>query len=398
MNNYRKDFLIYEKHNDLIYFDSAATSLTPKIVVDEIVNYYHYERSTVNRGESKIVNKNNEKYNRVREKIAKFLNANEHEIIFTKSTTSALNYLAQNLIDQLNPGDEIILSELEHHSNLLSFRERAKQKNIIVKYAPIKDLEIDYDQLCDMINEKTKIISLHHVSNVIGDKIDLAKIGDICQKNNIIFCVDGAQGILHEQVDVKKYHIDFYVFSGHKIFGPTGIGVLYGKEKYLETFTFEYGGDMADYVDKETLIKKPLPQRLEAGTPSISEVLALGKAISFLEEIGIEKIETINLELRNYCLEKMQKIKEIEIYNDMINTSIISFNLKGISVHDALACYAKYNISLRGGQMCNALSLQLINQQAILRISFNIYNTKEEVDFFIEITKKIIKDPLLWME
>ena len=398
MNNYRNEFLIYEKHPDLIYFDSAATSLTPKVVVDEILNYYHYERSTVNRGESKIVNKNNQKYQMVRESIAKFLNANNHEIIFTKSTTSALNFLAQNLIEQLNPGDEIILSELEHHSNLLSFRERAKKNNIIIKYAPIKNLEIDYEKLEQMINEKTKIISLHHVSNVIGDKINLELIGNLCQKNNIIFCVDGAQGILHEKVDVKKYNIDFYVFSGHKIFGPTGIGVLYGKEKYLSDFIFEYGGDMADYVDKENLIKKPLPQRLEAGTPSISEVLALGKAIEFIEKIGITNLEKNNLEIRNYCLKKMQEISEIEIYNDNINTSIISFNLKDISVHDALACYAKYNISLRGGQMCNALSLELIKQNAILRISFNIYNTKKEVDQFIDVTKKIINDPLLWME
>ena len=398
IKNIREEFRIFEKEKNLIYFDSAATSLTPNVVVDEISNYYNYDRSTVNRGGYKLIDINNKKYNDCRMKISKMLNAKFEEIIFVKSTTSGLNFIAKNIIDNLNPGDEILMSELEHHSNLLSFRELAKKKGVVIKFIELDNLTITLDNVQKAINKKTKVISLHHVSNVIGDTIDLTAIGEICKKNDIIFVVDGAQGILHETVDVVKSNVDFYVFSAHKIFGPTGLGVVFGKEKYLSNYIFEYGGDMISTMDEDSITYKPLPYRLEAGTPSIAEILALSKSIDFINELDVEKIYNHSLTIRNYCLQQLNLISDIEVYNGDIETTIISFNIKNVPVHDAMSSYAKHNVSLRGGQMCNIFSLKKINQDAILRVSFNIYNNEQEVDEFIRITKFIIEDPMLWME
>ena len=393
----RKKFKIYEKHPELVYFDSAATSLTPSCVVDTISNYYNYERSTVNRGESKLVNYNNQRYEQTREKVAKLLNCDSEEVIFSKSTTSIMNHLATNIINSLNDGDEIITTDLEHHSSLLPFREKCKDKNINFKIVNSIDNKIDLDYLFSQVSSNTKVVVIHHVSNVIGDSIDLNKLGKYCQEHNIISVVDGAQGILHEKVDVKDSGIDFYVFSAHKIFGPTGLGVMYGNKEIIKDYYFDYGGDMAVSVDSNGFVPKPLPHRLEGGTPNIAEVLGFNTTLDFINNLGIDNIFNYSLDIRNYCLDRLKEIKEVEIYNSDIKTSTIIFNIKGVAVHDALAVFAKHDISLRGGQMCNALSLEAINQQAVLRASFNIYNNYEDVDKLIKCVHLIIDDPLAWM-
>lgn len=393
----RDNFLIYQKYPQLVYLDSGATSLTPKQVVDNISDYYNYYRSTVNRGESPLVNYNNQRYEQTRHKVANLLGCNDQEVIFGKSTTSLMNHIARNIIERLNQDDEIIISELEHHSTLLSFRERAYDKNIKVNLVKSKNNTIDLEDVFSLVNDKTKVIVMHHVSNVIGDTIDIKRLGQYCQEHNIICVIDGAQGILHEQINVKDWGIDFYVFSAHKVFGPTGLGVMYGNEKIIKEYYFDYGGDMAFSVDEHGFVPKPLPHRLEAGTPNIAEVISFSESIDFINHYGIENIYQYNLSIRNYCLAQLQQIDEVTIYNQDIETTLIVFNIDNISIHDAQGVFAKHDIALRGGQMCNALSVFSLDTENVLRVSFNIYNTKEDVDKFIEVVKLIIKDPLAWM-
>lgn len=397
MKNYKQDFAIYDHQPDLIYLDSGATSLTPRTVVDTIYNYYSYERSTINRGASKLVNYNNDRYLETRTHVASMLNCSAKEVIFGQSTTDLMNHIARNIIDSLNPGDEIIISPLEHHSTLLSFRERAKEKGIKVTYALLKDLQVDLDATEKLITNKTKVIVMHHISNVIGDKIDLYKLGEIAKKYNLISVVDGAQGFLHECVDVKILGIDFYVFSAHKVFGPTGLGIMYGNENLIKDYFFDYGGDMASSVDVNGFVPKPLPQRLEAGTPPIAEVIAFNQALNYIESIGINEIDTYCKDLANYAKEQLLKLDMVEVYNKDIDTTMVVFNIIGAPVHDAQEIYAKHNISIRSGQMCNALSVEQLGVSNVLRISIGIYNTKADIDKFIEVTKLIIDDPLAWM-
>lgn len=393
----RDNFLIYQKYPQLVYLDSGATSLTPKQVVDNISDYYNYYRSTVNRGESPLVNYNNQRYEQTRHKVANLLGCNDQEVIFGKSTTSLMNHIARNIIERLNQEDEIIISELEHHSTLLSFRERAQDKNIKVNLVKSKNKSIDLDDVFSLVNDKTKVIVMHHVSNVIGDTIDIKRLGQFCKKRNIICVIDGAQGILHEPINVKDWGIDFYVFSAHKVFGPTGLGVMYGNEAIIKDYYFDYGGDMAYSVDENGFVPKPLPHRLEAGTPNIAEVIGFGESIDFINHYGIENIYQYNLSIRNYCLAQLQQIDEVTIYNQDIETTLIVFNIDNVSIHDAQSVFAKHDIALRGGQMCNALSVFSLDTENVLRVSFNIYNTKKDVDKFIEVVKLIIKDPLAWM-
>lgn len=397
MNKYKKDFLIFEKYPDLVYLDSAATSLTPANVVDTLANYYNYERSTIHRGASKLVNYNDKRYNNTRKHLAKMFNCKFEEIIFDKSTTSIMNHLATNIINQLQVGDEIIISPLEHHSTLLAFRERAKQKGITISYAPVNNLQVDLDQLEKMVSKNTKVIVMHHVSNVIGDTIDLKRLAMFCHEHKIISVIDGAQGFLHEQIDVKNIPLDFYVFSAHKVFGPTGLGIMFGREELIKNYIFDYGGDMVEKVDFDQVIYRSLPQRLEAGTPAIGEIIAFNESLEFIENIGIDKINQHNLALANYAKKQLALINDVVVYNQDINTTLVIFNLKDISIHDAQDGYAKYDISLRGGQLCNALSLKTMDVDNVLRISFNIYNDFTDVDKFIEATKAILEDPLLWM-
>lgn len=396
-DNIRDQFKIYEKYPNLVYLDSGATSLTPVTVVECMSDYYNYYRSTVNRGESALVNYNNNRYEQTRAHVAQLLNCETQEVIFGKSTTGLMNHIATNIIERLEPGDEIIISELEHHSTLLSFRERSKTKGIKINLVKSVNQQINLDDVFGLINEHTKVLVMHHVSNVLGDSVDLATIGEICRKRNIISVIDGAQGILHETVDVKTNQIDFYVFSAHKIFGPTGLGIMYGNETIIKDYIFDYGGDMTSSVDANGFVAKPLPHRLEGGTPSIAEVISFNEALNFIDHYGIDNIYQYNLNIRNYCLAQLQQLDGVTIYNANINTTSIIFNINEASVHDALTIFSQHDISLRGGQMCNALSVFSLDVESVLRVSFNVYNTKEDVDHFINIVKLIIEDPLAWM-
>lgn len=397
MENIRDSFAIYSDQPELIYLDSAATSLTPDCVVDAMSDYYKYYRATVHRTSYGNGVKADAKYSEARERIANFLNAEESEIIFSKGTTAAINSLARVLVSKLEAGDEIITSEFSHHSNLLPWREY--RKDITLKYANIYNNSITLEGIKEVVTPKTKIIALHHVSNVMGDTAPIKEIAKYCNENNITFVVDGAQGITHETVDVKDIGMDYYVFSGHKIYGPTGIGVLYGKKELLKDMIFDYGGDMAYKVSKDEFIATELPVALEAGTPSIAEVIGLGEAIKFAQEIDVNKVHNHGLELKRYALELLKDVEGFECHNAEIETGIITFSLTGhlVTLHDAIESYNKFGICMRSGHMCNLLTMAYLDKPGVLRVSINVYNTKADIEKFVEATKEVIKDPMLWM-
>ncbi len=395
----REAYSMYKSNPKLVYLDSAATSLTPDCVVDAMSDYYKKYRATVNRATYENGQQTDGMYNETRFIVANFINASPDEIVFTKGTTASLNNLARNLVAELSENDEILTNELEHHANFLPWIENAKKKGVVIKFIDLVDNTVTLDSIKKAVTKKTKIITLNHVSNIIGETNDIESIGEFCLKKNIIFVVDGAQGITHEQVDVQKFNCDFYVFSGHKLFGPTGIGVLFGKQKHLKKLVFDYGGDMAALVTKEGYQKKDAPLGLEAGTPSIAEVIGMGAAIEYFSKFEITEVKEHIHMLKLYAVEQLQKIPEIEIYNSQVIGSIIAFNILDFPVHDALTIYSNYGVAMRGGHMCNQLTINLLKQPAILRISFNIYNSKTDIDKFIEVTNIILKgDQLSWMD
>lgn len=397
VNKVREQFSIYTSQPDLVYLDSAATSLTPDMVVDEMTKYYKEYRATVHRTAYKNGERADRNYNTTREKIAKFINADIEEVIFTKGTTAGINSLSRALLSTLQSGDEVLVSELEHHSNLLPWREY--RQDIELKYVELDQMSITLEGVKNAVTDKTKIVSINHVSNIMGKTVDIAAIGAFLKTKDIIFVVDGAQGVTHELVDVKAMNCDFYVFSAHKLFGPTSLGVLYGRHELLSKLVFDYGGDMAAVVSKEHLSIKELPVGLEAGTPSIAEVIGFGYAIDFVNLYGIIDIANYVHELKTYAVEELSKLEQITMYNQDIAGSTLAFNIDGYPVHDALALYANHGICMRGGHMCNYLTINKLNVAALLRVSFNIYNNKNDIDEFIKATKIILEgDELAWMD
>ncbi|MGL5021587.1 MAG: aminotransferase class V-fold PLP-dependent enzyme, partial [Mycoplasmatales bacterium] len=350
----RRDFSIYKNQPNLVYLDSAATSLTPDCVVDSMSSYYKEYRATVHRTAYTNGERADENYNSTRAKVANFINANIEEVVFTRGTTAGLNILARCILDGLQPGDEIISSELEHHSNLLPWREI--RKDIIFKYVELNNMSITLENIKKCVTNKTKVISINHVSNIIGQTVDIKSIGNYCKDNNILFVVDGAQAISHEYVDVKDLCCDFYLFSAHKLFGPTGLGILYGRQELLKKMNFDYGGDMAAIVSINGFTSNSIPIGLEAGTPSIAEVIGFGPAIDYVLNVGIDNINNHVVELKKYAIREINKIEGITVYNSEVEGSTIAFNIDGFSVHDALAIYSKNGICLRGGHMCNYLT------------------------------------------
>ena len=392
----RKDFSIYKNCEDLVYLDSGATSLTPDSVVDAMSEYYKFYRATVHRSKYKNGIKADAMYDLSRLTIAKFINADFSNIIFTKSTTDSINMLARELLSNLTKGDEVLITPLDHHSNQLPWREY--NKDVTVTYTELDCDNLTLDSFKKSVTKNTKIASIYHVSNVMGAIAPVKEIASFCKKNNIILVIDGAQAITHEVVDVKDIDCDFYVFSGHKMCGPTGIGILYGKEDMLKKLRFEYGGDMASFVTKESATYLELPVGLEAGTPAIAEVIGLSKACEYLNAIGIDNIHNHIMELKNYAIFELSKIKEVKLYNKDTQSGIITFNIATLAAHDALQGFenGKKDICIRGGHMCNMLTLDHLSTYAVLRVSIYIYNDKQDIDDLVLEIKNIIENDT-WM-
>jgi cysteine desulfurase / selenocysteine lyase len=383
----RNDFYILT-NSDIAYLDNAASTLKPKSVIDEI-NYY-YERLGVNvhRGVYQLSYEATDRYEKARETVAEFINCKFEEVVFTRGASSALNLVASSYgMKNIGPGDEIITSELEHHSSMLPWQNVAKVKGAKLVYVPLdQEGRITIDNFKKVLTDKTKVVALTHVSNVMGYITPIKEIIQLAHEVGAIVSVDGAQAVPHMKVDVKDLDCDFLSFSGHKMCGPTGVGVLYGKYDLLQGMDpIEFGGDMIDYVYLEDATFKDAPYKFETGTPIIAGAIGLKKAIDYLNQIGYDFIIKQELALRDYALERLKTLgDEIELYNPGTDTGILTFNIKGIHPHDAASVFDQENVALRAGHHCAQPLMHCLNQIATLRASFYFYNTKADVDRFIE--------------
>lgn len=394
-DNIRKDFPILQRKihgKPLVYFDNAATSQKPKQVIDAITNYYQNHNANVHRSIHQLGEEATSEYEGAREKVADFINAPLSEnVIFTKNSTEGLNLLAYSLTANLKKGDEIVISQLEHHSNFVPWQQLAKQKGLKLKFIKInKNIELDEESIKKNITKKTKIVSVNHISNAIGTINDVEKITKIAHENNALMIVDGSQSVPHMPVDVKKIDSDFYVFTGHKMLGPTGIGVLYGKKEMLENMQpFLYGGEMISEVKFDDTTFNKLPWKFEAGTPNIAEAIGLGAAIDYLKKIGMEKINEHDSALTQYALEKLKKIKDVTVYGPKERCAILSFNVKGVHAHDVSQILDSEGVAIRAGHHCCMPLMSVLGIGSTARASFYLYNTEEEVDVFIKAIHKV---------
>lgn len=390
--NYKKYFPIYEEYPQLAYLDSAASSLKAKMVIDTIDQYYNKLGVNVHRGVYDLSYKATDLYEESRKKVADFVGAQFEEIVFSRGCSNSLNMIIQMIGKTLNKDDEIISSELEHHSSILPWMALQETIGIKIKYIPLNEEgRITYENFCSVVSEKTKVVCINHVSNVLGYIAPIDKIIPFCKAKEIITIIDGAQSVPHLKVDVKKIDCDFYCFSGHKMCGPTGIGVLYGKLSLLEKLTpVEFGGDMADIVEKDHFTYKSAPYKFETGTPLISEAIGLGTACDFLKMIGMENIEKREQELLKYTLDKLKNIKGLTIYNKSCETGILSFNIDGVHPHDAASIFDKNQVCIRAGHHCCQLITKWLKQISTLRASFYFYNDFNDCDKFVDSVKEAI--------
>jgi len=391
-NSWIEDFPQLNK--GLIYFDSAATSLKPYTVINS-VNYYNSDLSTnIHRGMYKTAIQTTNLYEKTREVVARFINSKPNEIIYTRGTTSGLNLVAFSYgINNLKKGDEIIVSELEHHSSFLPWQRVSKLTGAKLKFVPLNKYgRITVEAFQSVVSNRTKIVALTYVSNVMGFMTPIEEIINIAHEYNAKVIVDAAQAIQHKSIDVKKLDCDFLAFSGHKMLGPTGIGILYGKANLLENMEpFEYGGDMNEDVFKDASTWKSIPQKFEAGTMPIASAIALSKAIEYLEKIGLGKIHEYEMKIYQYAINRLNLIEGITIYNKNSDTGIISFNIDNVPSHDAITFFAEKDIAIRAGQHCAKLICDWLGINSCLRASFYIYNTEEQIDEFLSVTKEAIK-------
>jgi cysteine desulfurase/selenocysteine lyase len=386
----RLDFPVYQKQPKITYLDSAASSLKVKFVIDELDHYYQTLGVNVHRGSYDLAYEATKLYEDARETVAKFINASTEEIIFTKGTTSALNLIANAYKDILKPGDEIVTSELEHHSSLLPWMMVAKKTGAKLVYIPLSTIgRITVEGFKSVLTKNTKIVALTHVSNVMGYLTPIKEITKLAKEVNAIVILDAAQSVPHLKVDVSDLNIDYLAFSGHKMFGPSGVGVLFGKQNLLNQLEpFEFGGEMADQVFKDSATFKEAPLRFEAGTPVISGAIGLAAAIKYMTKIGLDQIHAHNQMLHQYTLKKLKEIDGITIYNKEADNPIITFNIDGIHPHDIATMLDQYKVNVRAGHHCAQLVTKFLNVNSTLRASFHIYNNIEDCDKFISSVKE----------
>lgn len=388
----RKEFPIYDNIPNLVYLDSGATALKPKCVLDKMNEYYSQYGVNIHRGVYALSYLATDEYDKAREIVSKFINSDFKEVVFTKNVSEALNKICLMLENRLEENDEVITSELEHHSSVLPWMKACERRNAKLKYIPLNEEgRITIENFKKVLSNKTKVVAITLVSNVMGYLTPIKEIIDLAHEQGAIVIVDAAQAIQHFKIDVKQLDCDFLAFSGHKAMGPTGIGVLYGKKKILKTLQpIDFGGDMNEEVDLYNVEIKDIPYRFETGTPAIAEAIGLGKALEFITQLGLENIHSYEKELHNYALEKLSEIKGVTIYNKTSDVGIISFNIDGVHPHDAATFFDEASICLRAGHHCAQLITKWLKCVGTLRASFYIYNTYEDVDKFIEVVKQTV--------
>ena len=385
----RADFPVLDQIvNDepLIYLDNAATTQKPQAVLDVLNHYYLQDNANVHRGVHTLAERATAEFEAARKKVQQFIHANSNkEIIFTKGTTDSLNIIAQSYGEFIQAGDEIVISKMEHHANLIPWQQLAKRKQAVLRYIPLTaDGHLDVQTAKTIINEKTAIVALAQVSNVLGTVNPVKKIAQLAHQHQAIMVVDGAQAVAHMPVDVQDLDCDFYCFSGHKMCGPTGIGVLYGKQTLLEKMEpVAFGGEMIDFVDLYESTWTELPWKFEAGTPNIAGAIGLGAAIDYLEKIGMQTIHEYEQAIVAELLPKLQQIDGLTIYgpqNPAEHTAVIAFNLDHLHPHDVASALDMQGIAVRAGHHCAQPLIKELGCFATARASFYFYNTKEEAD------------------
>ncbi len=391
----RADFpILHQKINnrDLVYFDNAATSQKPQIVIDAISNYYKTINSNVHRGVHTLSQLATDAYEETRKKIQLYFNAkHSYEIIFTRGTTESINLLASSFTSLINKNDEIIISALEHHSNIVPWQLLCERTGAVLKVIPMNNEgELQMEEYKKLFSNRTKIVSVNHISNALGTINPIKKIIDLAHQFNAVTIIDGAQATPHMQVDFQELNCDFYCASAHKMFGPTGIGFLYGKEDWLNKLPpYHGGGEMIKEVTFEKTTYADLPFKFEAGTPNIGAGIAFGAAIDYIQKIGIKNIATYENELLQYATERLKKIEDITIFGTSKNKAgVLSFNLNGIHPFDVGSIIDKLGIAVRTGHHCTQPIMQFYKIPGTVRASFAFYNTKDEIDRFIEAVKR----------
>ena len=391
VENIRKDFPILNKkinNKPLIYFDNAATSQTPTSVISSISNYYNNYNANIHRGVHSLSEEATQDFESARTKIKEHFNASDtKEIIFTSGTTHSINIVANGYTDILKSGDEIIVSGLEHHSNIVPWQMMTKKNNAKLKVIPLKENgELDLKVFKNLISDKTKLVFVNHVSNALGVINPIEKIIEIAHKNGAVVLIDGAQSSAHFDIDLQKLDVDFFTASAHKLCGPTGIGFLYGKKELLDLIPpYMGGGEMISDVTFEKTTYADLPHKFEAGTPNISGAIAFGYALDYLNNIGLDNIKKYEDYLLEYATEKLKKIDGMIIYGDTSNkTSVISFNIEGLHAYDIGSILDKFGIAVRTGQHCAQPIMDHFKISGTVRTSFSFINTIEEIDELIK--------------
>ena len=388
----RKDFPILDQIvNDepLVYLDNAATTQKPKAVLEAVNRYYQEDNANVHRGVHTLAERATASYEAARETVRRFINASStKEVLFTRGTTTGLNWIGRFAEEILEEGDEVLISIMEHHSNILPWQEACRKTGAKLVYAYLKDGGLDLEDFRKKLTDRTKFVSITHASNVLGVINPIQELAQLAHEKGAIMVVDGAQSVPHMKIDVQKLDADFFVFSGHKMAGPTGIGVLYGKEHYLNQMSpVEFGGEMIDFVYEQSATWKELPWKFEAGTPNMAGAIGLAAAIDYLEAIGMDAIEHHEQELIAYVFPKLQAIEGLKIYGsqDLAKRSgVISFNLGDLHPHDLATALDYEGLAVRAGHHCAQPLIQYLEVPATARASFYLYNTKEDCDKLVE--------------
>ncbi len=395
----RKDFPVLKREvngKPLVYLDNAATTQKPKQVIDKLVDYYSNYNANIHRGVHKLSEEATEAYESTRDRTAKLVNAGRKEIIFTKNTTESLNILAYSALGTLQKGDEVVVSIMEHHSNIVPW-QMLIEKGVKLKFVDINpDGSLKMKQLESLVTKKTKIVSIAHASNVLGTINPIREISKIAHDNGAMMVVDAAQSVPHMPVDVKQLGCDFLAFSSHKMLGPTGVGVLYGKEDVLKNIDpFLRGGDMIKEVHQQTTSWNELPWKFEAGTPNIADVIGFGAAVDYLSGLGMKNVRQHEEKLTKYAMKKLGSIKGITLHGTAKEKGgAVSFSLSGVHPHDTATILDGEGIAVRSGHLCAQPLMERLGLPAVTRASFYVYNTKDEIDKLtagIEKVKRVFK-------
>ncbi len=390
----KEDFPVFQEHRELIYLDNSATTQKPRQVIQSMVDFYEKSNANIHRGIHLLSQKATLEYEQARQVVANFIGADAEEIIFTSGTTQSLNMAARILSSSLQSGDEIILTDMEHHSNLVPWQQVAKERQCVLKFISLTpDYRLDLEKAQNLVTEKTKIIAVTHISNVLGTINPIEELAHLAHKAGALFIVDAAQSAPHLKINVKEIDCDFLAFSGHKMCGPTGIGVLYGKKRLLQQYEpVEFGGGMIREVAKETATWADLPEKFEAGTPNIAGAIGLMKAVEYLENIGMERIERYGQELTAYALKRLSSVHGIMIIGPSTlahRAPVVSFTIQSLHPHDVSDFLDKHSIAVRAGHHCAMPLMETLGINGTVRASFYFYNTLEDIDVLVEALQQL---------